>query len=1073
MSLAAPAVQRSLWWRLGLLSTGLAALSCNEQLGGGLLLDTTPPSVSIKKTADTVDINQGVTFTVTAGDAVSLKRVTVTVTGAATASFDTTFTTTTPAFSAQFNATVGAGTAGGRIRIQADVTDGAGNAASAQDSVTVFDGQPPAQTLLEPKANTTSTQGDTIDVIVRATDPSGVAKLGGLIYTTDALGTINTVRADSVTYATPPLGVTDTLRVPVPDTLKPGAYLIGTFAVDGVGNRGLGTPVNATVADTLRPTITMMQPGSGLRLRAGDSVRVQARVQDRGGVTSVRFVGVAHRGVRDLGTDTVVTRFTAKSVTLKQVPDTTLMRDLRAEADQTAEFVYIVAVASDSSGNTARDSVRIEIVSGPILSILAPLPNTIIGPGQILTVTVRGIGVSSGVKKLGYTTSGVLATVDTSFVYPTTNPQVRDTTRTVALTVPAATALGTFTIDPFGRDSLGSIGGGQPVVVQVVSYSVASDTTPPLVSDSLAIRAEARDSIKVRAVDLGGIAKIGFTISTLAGANLTGDSASFTAARLARDTAVMFSLKLDTLTAFPRLVVVTAFAVDSLANRGVLSRTTLPVTSSGTPDTLGARDTVTIVAGITINLPRGGRVADAIYNQNRNELYLTNEALDRVEVFQLVDTTFMAGGIPVGAKPWGIALWPRNTLGANADTVVVANSAGTNLSIVNVNNPGRREMRRHALPNFLIEKVKLTRDPSTSLITGYTFTDFDFSDRPQYLGMVCRTTTGLTACAPDSVYAVYSTTPSLDQGTPPASDEFKLRGTVRWENLTSAVPESHFFWEHARPAALADSTVSYPDTIQIVADLGGRAGPQIIVGASCFLSLIFDNLAFRDTTYVRNSGNFTHAFVGEGGDIGNRFARVLAFNAPAGVARRACPQFPAAPATAIIPASQLERELGVSPARHVLDFISNTAIPVRSIATNFNGKTNLVRADSIYVLDDGLRHTGTIGSDVPNYGMDLNFDHRFTAGVGGTTGTWGTVAGDSTARMVFAARADANIDVFDTYFHARITTIPIKDPVIGPLRVAKLPTGEQVLIGATARGVVVAKLPAVTNPFPAPPALPE
>ncbi len=56
--------------------------------------------------------------------------------------------------------------------------------------------------------------------------------------------------------------------------------------------------------------------------------------------------------------------------------------------------------------------------------------------------------------------------------------------------------------------------------------------------------------------------------------------------------------------------------------------------------------------------------------------------------------------------------------------------------------------------------------------------------------------------------------------------------------------------------------------------------------------------------------------------------------------------------------------------------------------------------------------------------------------------------------------------MFDTYFYGKVASVPIKDPVIGPLRVARLPTGEQVLVGVTVNGIVVAKLPAITNTFP-------
>jgi hypothetical protein len=71
---------------------------------------------------------------------------------------------------------------------------------------------------------------------------------------------------------------------------------------------------------------------------------------------------------------------------------------------------------------------------------------------------------------------------------------------------------------------------------------------------------------------------------------------------------------------------------------------------------------------------------------------------------------------------------------------------------------------------------------------------------------------------------------------------------------------------------------------------------------------------------------------------------------------------------------------------------------------------------------------------------------------------------------LFAAREDANIGVYDSWNYALVTTVPIRDPVIGPLRVAKITaTGEQLLIGVTSSGVVTVILPSITNIFLSPP----
>jgi hypothetical protein len=67
---------------------------------------------------------------------------------------------------------------------------------------------------------------------------------------------------------------------------------------------------------------------------------------------------------------------------------------------------------------------------------------------------------------------------------------------------------------------------------------------------------------------------------------------------------------------------------------------------------------------------------------------------------------------------------------------------------------------------------------------------------------------------------------------------------------------------------------------------------------------------------------------------------------------------------------------------------------------------------------------------------------------------------------VFLAVADAEIEVYDTFFFEKVTTLPIRDPIIGPLRVARLANGEQILVGVTAYGVVTVQLPAISNVFP-------
>ena len=167
-----------------------------------------------------------------------------------------------------------------------------------------------------------------------------------------------------------------------------------------------------------------------------------------------------------------------------------------------------------------------------------------------------------------------------------------------------------------------------------------------------------------------------------------------------------------------------------------------------------------------------------------------------------------------------------------------------------------------------------------------------------------------------------------------------------------------------------------------------------------------------------------------------------------------------------------DQDFGMSPGVHVSDFISNTGVRVVSIATNFNGLTNLVRAgtDSTYYLDEGLRLWGTsaVGSATP--GMDMNYNHKFEPGTGCAPNCGGG-SGILSERMVFAASPDTSIRAFDTYFFNQQKKIAIRDPIIGPLRVAfDATSNQQYLFGITSRGLVVISLPTITNINPqAPP----
>jgi len=139
---------------------------------------------------------------------------------------------------------------------------------------------------------------------------------------------------------------------------------------------------------------------------------------------------------------------------------------------------------------------------------------------------------------------------------------------------------------------------------------------------------------------------------------------------------------------------------------------------------------------------------------------------------------------------------------------------------------------------------------------------------------------------------------------------------------------------------------------------------------------------------------------------------------------------------------------GISPATAVSDFIANTFAEVKGVAINFDGSLSAIRADSTYILNPLLRLQGVLGTTANNAGLDF---HPLNTGPNSFP---------LNTRLLFAASSEPQIDIFDTHCYQRVSSIPIRDPIIGPIKAAyRTSTGQLVLVAATARGVVIAQLP--------------
>jgi hypothetical protein len=355
-----------------------------------------------------------------------------------------------------------------------------------------------------------------------------------------------------------------------------------------------------------------------------------------------------------------------------------------------------------------------------------------------------------------------------------------------------------------------------------------------------------------------------------------------------------------------------------------------------------------------------------------------------------------------------------------ADTVLVANSGGTSISYVTLDAAGNGvESSRYQLPNIIAYTITTTTS-STSGAPIQVRTKYDFSDRPQYLGATC--VPAGAGCG--DVILAYSTTPTPGQSAPFQGSN----GTLRWENLTQRT--SHLFFEQA-----VGQSAARADTLEVIRyDADGinqtTLVPYKYAGPFGIVSTVVDitRLAFRDTTFVRGSGDFNRAIFGEGGAVNG--SRAMTYN----VARGSDPNYPFV-------------DLGVSPASDVSDFIANAFSKVQGVAINFDGSLVAIRGDSTYLLNSALRLQGVLPTAAANAGIDFHPQN--------SAANFPTAA----TRLIFTASSQPLIDVYDTNCYQKVAQIQIRDPIIGPVKAALRPTGQLVLVGATARGVVIANLP--------------
>ena len=808
------------------------------------------------------------------------------------------------------------------------------------------------------------------------------------------------------------------------------------FAAACDGSNAFSGPVGLQ-QDMPRVEITIPR-GDSTALPLQDSVFVEARFRDNIGIEKVVFYGETVRGDPNVGTDVRFPRFQMREVEVGSVRDTLIARFLLPVEDTIKEFTNIIAEGYDRDGNLGADTVRVQL-GGPGVRILDLRDGQTVQAGLTLNLSALAKDPETISTMDFYLEGSVNQTLRRTF-NPPTDSIVVDTT----VAIPAD-AEGPFTLRVRATNTLGLTGGDGPITINVIQESLAVDTTAPrlTLTASPNDRVELGDSIPIQITggdDVAGVgvASVGYTVIVT---SPTGPdtvvrqvAAPYVPPRtgsISRQFGIPI-IGVDSLSLPDTLVYeVTAFMVDGNGNCGaaVDDGITFPCSSLPTGERIaldqnGLRFTLVVVAGRTVLLPNGGKVLDARVDTTRRNLFLSNVSRGRVEVFRL-DSEEFGTAIGVGSNPWGMAF------SRNGDSLWVANSGGTNFSVVDLNTEVEVENQRLLTPDVVLFDVKLDETTGEYVVIPLPQAGQPaFSDRPQFMAVdsfgnvIYSTTTTATGALGTARKAYY----------PQPADQSEVKLFVEHGLLT----EAQQFWALAHIDSIAttvdsiddgsggmipvpqltlfDHVPGFPDQVitggagygqtpsDAWAELVGAGSDGYIVPAARWN---VETVGFSDTTYVDASGDGGWVAVGEGAT--QQLGRVLMYEASP---------------------NDITALSGIIP---VSDFLTNASEEVRGVGVNYDGTLVGARGDFAYFFDTDLRPFGQ--GNIPNAGQAQGIAfHPLHANFRTLTNlTNGVYIPD--VHMAFVGSGNRTIDILDTQRGGDpIGRVTIRDVITGPLR---------------------------------------
>jgi hypothetical protein len=604
-----------------------------------------------------------------------------------------------------------------------------------------------------------------------------------------------------------------------------------TFPSTG-GSSTSGGSSSSGGKDLTNPAATIDTPLVGTLVNLGDSIYVVTRLHDDRALANVTVEGLSQTGSKDLGTFKQTVRYGAViapptgsfRVGLR---DTTIRRYIKpvSVTDTTVDSLIVIAIVKDSAGNIDTSRVRVNLVSGPHVSITAPTNGDSVPGGFGMTVTARATH-PAGIRRITIRVQGESnwpTKLDT-----TVNQEIvgapRDISASGIVSVPVdAPIRGRITITATAVDVNGQSAVAAP------SFAFVRAATVPRVTQTVLARSEMLDSVIVRATG-NGIVRVGIILRDSLG-NTFKDTSVAAGGGTVSNVTQTIGLNLPR-SRQGQFVRVTAYAVDVGGRIGYAVSDKAPATGTFSAALF---DSTLIAFGRTFALPHSGTVADIAVDRARDHVFLSNLDRNLLELWTGSNKSFDQTGVAVGSFPWGMAF------GNNPDTLLVANSGGTNISRVYVGSSDARDIREdvnHRIKTraTYVFVVNEQRDENTGKIRLTATGPFSYSDRPQYIAQS------------KGGRIFYSTRPTT---TAPA-------GTIRWLDPSQPVPDPRQVWQYG--TTLGSTIIQYAlfnvDSLVILAaPTASTISDQMIVYDHLYGGADNSTVTAQDSTMCLNTAS--------------------------------------------------------------------------------------------------------------------------------------------------------------------------------------------------------------------------